>query len=68
MNNGCKAFFTTNATNAAETEEVEVLSTDNCFQFEKGCIVIPVQFSTIHSVKGETHCATLYLETYNWSF
>ncbi|HMU59599.1 MAG TPA: UvrD-helicase domain-containing protein [Chitinophagaceae bacterium] len=68
MNDGCKAFFTTNATNTAETEEVEVLSTDNCFQFEKDGIIIPVQFSTIHSVKGETHCATLCLETFNRTF
>ena len=25
---------------------------------------IPIQIGTIHSVKGRTHCATMYVETY----
>jgi DNA helicase II / ATP-dependent DNA helicase PcrA len=68
MNDGCKTFFTTINTNANETGEAEVLSNNNLFHFEKDGSIISVHFSTIHSVKGETHCATLCLETYNRTF
>jgi DNA helicase II / ATP-dependent DNA helicase PcrA len=68
MNNECKAFFTTNLANTNQEDVPKVLSKNNCFDFEKDGITIPVNFSTIHSVKGETHCATLYLETFNRTF
>lgn len=68
MNDNCKTFFTGTKTNTNETAEADVLSNDNLFHFEKDSSIIPVHFSTIHSVKGETHCATLYLETYNRTF
>jgi DNA helicase II / ATP-dependent DNA helicase PcrA len=68
MNDSCKVFFTTKMTNTNEAAESEILSNNNCFEFEVDGITIPVHFSTIHSVKGETHCATLYLETFNRTF
>ncbi|MFN8289462.1 MAG: UvrD-helicase domain-containing protein [Chitinophagaceae bacterium] len=68
INDGCKTFFITKKTTANETAEAEVLSNNNLFRIEKDGSIIPIQFSTIHSVKGETHCATLYLETYNRTF
>lgn len=68
MNDSCKNYFTTIKTNTNETAEAEVLSNNNLFHFENNGSIISVHFSTIHSVKGETHCATLYLETFNRTF
>lgn len=68
MNDSCKNYFTTIKTNTNETAGAEVLSNNNLFHFENNGSIIPVHFSTIHSVKGETHCATLYLETFNRTF
>ncbi|MED4779352.1 UvrD-helicase domain-containing protein [Brevibacillus choshinensis] len=36
----------------------------NLFIHERDNLKIPIQISTVHSVKGETHTATLYLETF----
>lgn len=49
-------------------QEPDKLSINNRYLFEDGEIKFPIQFGTIHSVKGETHTATLYLETYNRTF
>lgn len=68
MNDGCKTFFTAKKTTTNETDEAEVFSNNNLFHVENDGSIIPIHFSTIHSVKGETHCATLYLETFNRTF
>lgn len=40
----------------------------NEYYFVKGNNTIKVSFDTIHGVKGETHTATLYLETFTRTF
>lgn len=37
----------------------------NVYLYKEKGKEIPIHISTIHGVKGETHCATLYLETFN---
>jgi len=44
------------------------LSPINLFSFKKDEQEIQIELDTIHSVKGETHTATLYLETYNYHY
>jgi hypothetical protein len=39
----------------------------NVFRLEDGDTTLDVQLSSIHAVKGQTHLATLVLETYNYS-
>lgn len=57
-----KEFVTINLTNEAFDEEE--LSAKNIFIHEDDTLKnIEVEVGTIHSVKGETHTATLYLET-----
>lgn len=36
----------------------------NTYTYQNGAINIPIQLGSIHSVKGETHTATLVVETY----
>lgn len=43
----------------------ETKSNTNVYQYENGGITFDIEISTIHKVKGETHTATLVLETYN---
>lgn len=40
----------------------------NIYQKLSGDTTISIVFDTIHAVKGETHTATLYLETYNKAY
>src|SRR5690606_20922991 len=40
----------------------------NIYQKLSGDTTINIVFDTIHAVKGETHTATLYLETYNKAY
>ncbi len=39
----------------------DTIAPRNCYVAPNGVVV---EVGTVHSVKGETHCATLYLETY----
>ncbi|WP_299823653.1 UvrD-helicase domain-containing protein [uncultured Pontibacter sp.] len=39
-------------------------SSGNIYTFSKGGTSVEIEFNTIHGVKGETHCATLFLETF----
>lgn len=63
--------------NMKENEELKYFFQDNhiqtelakpenkIFRFMKGDVHVDIQFDTIHGVKGETHTATLFLETFN---
>jgi len=48
------------ATTVAEAEK----SHNNIYRYIKGSKQVSIRFGSIHSVKGETHTATLVLETY----
>jgi len=39
----------------------------NVYRYQNGSVGIDVEIGTIHSVKGETHTGTLYLETYYYN-
>lgn len=52
-------FFETQST---EESDISCQSKLNVYKEDDSCVEIEV--STVHSVKGETHSATLYLETY----
>lgn len=47
-----------------ETKEVPINTSGNIFTFDGASDSIDIVFDSIHSVKGETHTATLYLETF----
>lgn len=36
----------------------------NIYRYRENGQEVAIEFNTIHGVKGETHCATLYLETF----
>lgn len=38
------------------------------YNYSKGNDTVDIHFDTIHGVKGETHCATLYVETYTRAY
>lgn len=40
------------------------LKSTNIFKYQYQDTTVNIEIGTIHSVKGETHTATLYLETY----
>lgn len=59
VNAELKAFFT--------NSEIEIAGekfNNRVYSFSKDGQIIDIHFDTIHGVKGETHQATLYLETY----
>jgi DNA helicase-2/ATP-dependent DNA helicase PcrA len=39
-------------------------SRSNIMTYQSGSDSFPIRFSTIHAVKGQTHCATLVVDTY----
>jgi len=45
--------------------QLENKSKQNIYRYEKNDISFDIDISTIHKVKGETHTATLVLETFN---
>lgn len=45
-------------------EQSGIRGRDNVYEFKSGETTVPIQLGSIHSVKGETHTATLVLETY----
>jgi hypothetical protein len=59
-NDDLKQFFTNPEVEAA-SEKVE----NRIYHFATNGQEVQIHFDTIHGVKGETHSATLYLETYN---
>jgi hypothetical protein len=63
VNAELKSFFT-NPEIEVSSEKVE----NKVYTFVKDGQVVEIHFDTIHGVKGETHHATLYLETFNYTF
>jgi DNA helicase-2/ATP-dependent DNA helicase PcrA len=47
-----------------ETDNEEALQSNNVYKYSSGSTEIEIEVSTIHGVKGETHTATCYLETF----
>jgi len=47
-----------------ETENEETMQSNNIYKYSSGTTEIEIEVSTIHGVKGETHTATCYLETF----
>jgi DNA helicase II / ATP-dependent DNA helicase PcrA len=60
VNDDLKQFFTNPEVEAA-SEKIE----NRIYHFTTNGQKMQIHFDTIHGVKGETHSATLYLETYN---
>ncbi|MDP3393067.1 UvrD-helicase domain-containing protein [Sediminibacterium sp.] len=60
VNDDLKQFFT-NPELEATSEKVE----NRIYSFATNGQEVQIHFDTIHGVKGETHTATLYLETFN---
>lgn len=60
LNNELEQFFTNPEIESA-SEKVE----NRIYHFAINGQEVQIHFDTIHGVKGETHLATLYLETYN---
>jgi len=55
---GCQSFITCNNLDAEIVETVSV--SNNKIQYDE----IEAEITTVHAVKGQTHLATLYLESY----
>ena len=51
-----------------EMDNEEVLQRNNIYKYSSGTTEIEIEVSTIHGVKGETHSATCYLETYFYEY
>lgn len=51
-----------------EVDNEEVLQGNNIYKYSSGTTVIEIEVSTIHGVKGETHTATCYLETFCYKY
>ena len=51
-----------------EVENEETLQSNNIYKYSSGTTEIEIEVSTIHGVKGETHTATCYLETYFYDY
>lgn len=51
-----------------ELDKEEVLQNNNIYKYSSGTIDIEIEVSTIHGVKGETHTATCYLETFCYKY
>ncbi len=47
-----------------EADNEETLQNNNIYKYSSGTIDIEIEVSTIHGVKGETHTATCYFETF----
>lgn len=60
VNDDLKQFFTNSKVEAA-SEKTE----NRIYHFATNGQEVQIHFDTIHGVKGETHSATLYLETFN---
>ncbi len=54
-------FFKAKSSRQSENNTLK----DNKYLYKKDDTLVEIEFDTVHGVKGETHTATLYLETYN---
>ena len=77
LTNEIKNFFNyqvsgelTNFINSSvlETDIDEDLQSNNIYKYSSGTSKIEIEVSTIHGVKGETHTATCYLETFFYDY
>jgi len=51
-----------------EVDNEEALQSNNIYKYSSGTTEIEIEVSTIHGVKGETHTATCYLETFFYGY
>ena len=51
-----------------EVDNKETLQSNNIYKYSSGTTEIEIEVSTIHGVKGETHTATCYLETFVYDY
>jgi len=51
-----------------EVDNKETLQSNNIYKYSSGTTEIEIEVSTIHGVKGETHTATCYLETFFYGY
>jgi len=51
-----------------ETDNERIFQNNNIYKYSSEATEIEIEVSTIHSVKGETHTATCYLETYFYDY
>jgi hypothetical protein len=51
-----------------EVDNEEALQSNNIYKYSSGTTEIEIEVSTIHGVKGETHTATCYLETFCYKY
>ena len=51
-------------TSKLEVDNEEPHQSNNVYSFSSGTTFVDIEVSTIHGVKGETHTATCYLETF----
>ncbi|MFA5857439.1 MAG: UvrD-helicase domain-containing protein [Elusimicrobiota bacterium] len=65
LNDELAAFVNSSA---METENEEVFRGNNIYKYSSGTPEIEIEVSTIHGVKGETHTATCYLETFFYDY
>ncbi len=77
LTNEFKEFFNyqvidelTNFINSSdlEADNEETLQSNNIYNYSSGTNDIEIEVSTIHGVKGETHTATCYLETFFYDY
>ena len=77
LTNEFKDFFSyqvedelTNFINSSdlEADNEETLQSNNIYNYSSGTTDIEIEVSTIHGVKGETHTATCYLETFFYDY
>ena len=68
LKSGCEEFLNKSVSNDSRTDvDDKELVEDNYFSYQDGEDEVRIEVATIHSVKGETHTATLYLETYYYN-
>ena len=51
-----------------EADNEETLQSNNIYKYSSGATEIEIEVSTIHGVKGETHTATCYFETFFYDY
>jgi len=51
-----------------EADNEEAPQSNNIYKYSSGTTEIEIEVSTIHGVKGETHTATCYLETFCYKY
>lgn len=64
FNSAAEAFLSWNEPTLSEGSTNALRCRDNVFSYPEGTAAVQVHLGSIHSVKGETHTATLVLDTY----